>query len=106
MRTNRGHCATGRGRPQERSRDTEPASGSGAKGAKDGRVATAPPFPCRDGKLRENLFSGLIPPRKSVSNQSLACEFSAESKARQGTGRESSKILGSPFGIDPSALSR
>jgi hypothetical protein len=55
MGTNPGHCAAGRGWPQK-SRDARARGGRGAKGARDGRVAAAPPFPCRDGKLREKIF--------------------------------------------------
>jgi len=39
VRSKRGHCASGRGRPQEEgNRDARAGDGRGAKGTKDGRV--------------------------------------------------------------------
>ena len=62
----RGHCASGRGRPQEEgNRDARAGGGRGAKGTKDGRVSAASRFPCRDGKLRVKIFSRLAPYEKS-----------------------------------------
>jgi hypothetical protein len=49
------------------------------------------PFPCRAGKLRVKIFSRFAPYRKVVFDQNLARDSSAESKARQGTGRETQK---------------
>ena len=61
----RGHCASGRGRPQEEgNRDARAGGGRGAKGTKDGRVSAASRFPCRDGKLRVKIFSRLAPYEK------------------------------------------
>ena len=62
----RGHCASGRGRPQEEgNRDARAGGGRGAKGTKDGRVSAASRFPCRDGKLRVKFFLRLAPYEKS-----------------------------------------
>ena len=102
MRTNPWHCGAGRGWPQKKSRDARARGGRGAKGAKDGRVAAAPPFPCATGNSGKKFCSGLVLRRKSHLIIALHASF----QANRGRGRESSKIPGSPFGIDPSTASR
>jgi hypothetical protein len=59
-----------------RIRDARAGGGRGAKGTKDGMVAPPPPFPCRDGKLKEKFFLGLAPPRKVVCYHGFARDLS------------------------------
>jgi len=85
----RGTVLPVRGRPQEEGNlDARAGGGRGAKGTNDGRVSATPPFPCRDGKLREKIFSDSRRIEKSLFDQYPARDPLPESKARQGNGRE------------------
>jgi hypothetical protein len=67
---------------------------AGAEGTKRGQgstALTAPSFPCRYGKLRVKIFSGLAPHPKVVSDEYLGRDSRVEPRARQGNGREAQK---------------
>jgi hypothetical protein len=55
------------------------------------RVTSTPPFPCRSGKLRVKFFFVARPAPKTIYDQHVTRDSSAESKARQGNGRETRK---------------
>jgi hypothetical protein len=57
------------------------------------------------GKTQGKHFFAPTPNPNVVSDQKLACDSPVESKARQGSGRETPKTARSPFGIDGSMLS-
>src|SRR5271165_522886 len=83
------HRAAGGASVQSRRRRVRDRAGGG-NGA-EGPAGYLRPLPCRSGKLRVKIFfaAGLEP--ESLYHQHLARDSSAESKARQGSGRETRK---------------